>query len=305
MLFPDEGDGGTPAPTTTAEAGAAALARIQAANEAGAVEGAEPEGRPRAGERRRAAAEPPTPQPEPEPPAQTPAEGGDPFDDESVQTFDRAYVEKLRREAAQNRTRAKSAERFEAAFEGYSDEEVGVLLDLTAGLANPDRRVEAATQLQRIGQAVLAEGGTRQDAEEAMQAAAAGQPEEQVLTVAEYERLRAEEARDREAAIAVEKIESEALELGYAPENPDTPLFWHFAVSSKDHPGDLQEAHKAVQAYRQAIIDGYIAEARSKNSRFPALATTGATPASGESAEAPKDFKSAREAVEARVRAAR
>lgn len=281
MFIPDDGGGGTtPAtPTTTAEASAAAAARI-AALPPEPAEGAE------------------TP---PATPAATVPAGGAPEGEQQPETFDRAYVEKLRREAAEHRT---EAQRFKEAFDGYSPEEVSFLLDLTKGLASPDQRVDAAQRLAKVAEAVLAEGGTPAQAQQAVEAAAEGAKPEDVLTKAEYERLRAEEARDREAAEAVEKVEAEARSLGYDEKNPDSALFWNFAVNSKEHPGDLQKAHEAVEAYKATIIKGYVEQHQERRGRFPALPTTGATPAPP-AGEVPKTFKTAREAVEARVAASR
>lgn len=225
-------------------------------------------------------------------PASSPAES-DPFDNAEIQQFDRGYVEKLRREAAERRTAVKA---YEDAFGAYSPEQREGWLSLAQSLASddPSVRLEAARIMQEVSNDILGPGSITETPE-----AAGGEPdlgEKQFLTEEQLEAKLAE--RERKAALDAEvsKVNQEVSALGYKEGTPDYhDLMWR-AVNQHGH--DLHKAHEARQAERQAVIDSYLADIEKNGA--PALPGAGQP---GQQAHGVKDFKDARAAAEARIAA--
>lgn len=224
----------------------------------------------------------------------SPAAESDPFDNAEVQTFERSYVEKLRKEAADRRTAAKA---YEDAFSGYSPEQREGWLSLAQSLASDDPtvRAEAAKIMQEVSNDILGAGSITETGEKP-----AGEPdlgEKQFLTEEQLEAKLAE--REQKAAIDAEvrKVNEEVAALGYKEGTPDyNDLMWR-AVNQHDH--DLQAAHAARQAERQAVIDSYLADIEKNGApRLPGAGQPGNQPS------AITDFKGARASVEARIAAA-
>lgn len=181
----------------------------------------------------------------PEAPA---APAGDPFET-GADTFDRAYVEKLRQESARYRT---ERNQFTDAFEGYEDADRGVLLDLARTLRTDP--TAAAEWMREQAEAIL-QGQQPPPAEQ--------QPGEYLTRDqlrAEYDRLRNEERATEQRNRSVEAINTTVKELGYDPNGFDGMAFMAYAM--QHHPGDLKAAHEAVSAMktaeRQTAIDEYL-----------------------------------------------
>lgn len=214
----------------------------------------------------------------------------DPFDDEGVTQFDRAYVEKLRKENAKYRDRAKP---YESAFAGYSDEaREFVLSNLVPSLISDyEGTIKAlASEL----------GITQAEAEQVVEDATQGAEEEKPLTRAEAEKLWAEREQAREAEAeakrAQEQIVAEAKELGFdlnagkgTREHADAQFLLILARDSFD--GDLKKAAEAIEAGRQQLIAEHIEKLNAENGKAPAPVSSGAVGA--KSSAAPTSLKEA------------
>lgn len=222
-------------------------------------------------------------------PAVTPAApAADPFDDATVQTFDRSYVEKLRREAAEHRTAAKP---YKEVFDAYDDADKEIWFDLAKSMA-ADPKVGAQKMLE-LAQGLLEAGNT----EGANQVLDGIEGEPEYLTAAQLEAEFAKREKQAKLDAEVQNINSEAKELGYKENTPA----WRDLMSRAlhDHNYDLKAAHAAREAEKQAVIDSFVA---SKGQGPVVPAAAGAAPATG---TVPKTMEEAREATRARLKAAR
>lgn len=183
-------------------------------------------------------------------------------------SFDRAYVEKLRRESAGYRERAK---RYNDVFDGYEEDAVNEWLELASTLKNDPRA--AAERFQTIAQAIL-----EAQEEVAPEAPVDHAAQDAPLTRAEFEALMAE--REQQAALKARtiQIEVDAKSLGYekGTEDYDELLF----VASRLPNGSIQDAHAKITAKRQAVIDRYVASLAAKPA--PTVPDPNGAPASGE-----------------------
>lgn len=182
------------------------------------------------------APEAPPAEPAPEaPPATEPA--ADAFEDEAVQQFDRAYVTKLRTEAAGHRTEAKA---FKDAFSGYSDEERAVFLELATGLAgDPDTRLATAKRFQEIATAVLGNAP-----------AAEPTPEDDApMTKAQVQAYLAEQEAAKDQDRRVADIKTRATDLGY---KVGSASYQTLLFLARENGGDMDKAHAAIKDEREA-----------------------------------------------------
>jgi hypothetical protein len=185
------------------------------------------------------------------PPEGAPA--ADPFDT-GADTFDRPYVEKLRREAERYRTTART---FEEAFEGYDPADREVLLELAKTLRTSpaDAARWMADQAQRLldehgGTGPAGGGGDQQPGDDAP------------LTAAEVRQMIAQARQEWAQEQATTSYTNEAFgqirEAGYNPEGPDgTSIIW-YAVNETG--GDVAAAIARHKAAEQAVVDRYLAE---------------------------------------------
>lgn len=191
--------------------------------------------------------------------------------------FDKAYVAKLRKEAAGYRTKAKQYDTFES----YDEADRKVWLQM-AELYKSDPAA-AADYMEAIAKGVKGA---------AVPAPAEPAPgDDAPLTRAQIEALFSE--RENAAAVKVEtsRIESEAAALGYTP---GTKQYRYLCETARDETGgDLKAAHEAIEAEYQARIDRFVGEAARRVDGSPVAPAAGAgAPPSGENA-APTSFKSA------------
>jgi len=180
-----------------------------------------------------------------------PAVEVDPFDNAEQATFDRAYVEKLRQEAASNRVSAKEMRERYASFEGYDDGDRQLWSQLAEELQNDPRT--AAANFKTISENILS---SFEDGEEPTTAAVeevAGDflTEDKLKSFMQnYER---EQSIDREA----QGMLSKARELGYDDGTDEQILL--LTIASQKNIG-IEDAHKAFENISQARYDKYIAE---------------------------------------------
>lgn len=191
----------------------------------------------------------------------------DPLSDlpENQAVFDRGYVEKVRGEAQRYREEARTAsaaaERYNQVFGVYDEADRGVWLDLASTWATDPNR--AAQIMQQIASGVL--GDQDAGAGTAGPSSPGDQPEtptfdgeeltpERVQELIE-EKFTAREAKQAEAQ-AVEEVYAEVRQAGFDPNTAEGfMVLWnanHFTN------GDITEAVKMTNSYKQSIIDGYV-----------------------------------------------
>lgn len=200
-------------------------------------------------------------------------------------TFDRKYVEKLRRENASYRERAK---KYESVFEGYEDQAVEEWKHLISGFKNDPKTV--AEQMKELADQVLGQ----YTEEEKEQIAEAVQDGEQVpLTRAEFDKLMKERESQWEMDSLVKDIEQEATALGY---NLKSREYKVLLMTAQDLPsGSIQEAHEMLLAERQKYIDAEIERLEKEAGGYRRPSSTVGVP----SGETPiKDFKGAKDALD-------
>jgi len=198
-------------------------------------------------------------------------------------TFDRAYVEKLRQESAGYRTRAKT---YDEAFDGFDDESRDVFLGLARDLVNSPE--SAARRMIEVSRQLLGED---------FDSALTGPPP--ALTREDAERLWAEKEAARGQEDAIRAVQNEARELGYKDDTPDmSELFW---FASNQTGGDLKAAHEKVEARKQAAIDEFLEKKRAAGESFTTPTTAGIT--AGGDGEPAHTFAEARARAEARFAA--
>ena len=207
----------------------------------------------------------------------------------------RKYVEKLRKEAAAARVKAKEAR---APFEGWSPDDAKVLGEVIQ-LAAADPKVGAA-KMREIAD-LLDKGdveGAAEAAADASEAAAAHlTPEDIDAKVRE-----AVDAKDREHQLNVKRDEiiAKTKELGYEPGSADYFTVLHVAQFETN--GDLEAAHAKIEERNQAIIDKFLDTKREEAAGTPRYARR-SEHAVAEMTEPPKDMKDARNRARSRFTA--
>jgi hypothetical protein len=215
----------------------------------------------------------------------------DPFDaDPTADSFPRSYVERLRQEAAARRTEAQA---FKEAFEGYSDDDRTVLLDLAKTLRTDP--ASAAEWMRAQAEALLAGD----------EAAGAGDGEgddldpDAPMTPAQLEKY----LTDREAKKAAEAAETERVDaivkeaeaLGFSEKANRREYLALLDIATHDTGGDLAKAAEQLKAERQKVIDDFLA---AKAAEADATPTTPSQAGGGrEPFEAPKDWDDLRKVL--------
>jgi len=209
-------------------------------------------------------------------------------------TFDRAYVEELRREAAGYRTRLREVESY---FDGYTEEErdaLGQYLQLSraAEQGDPD-----AIQILEELFAGDDDGGYDEEPDEGFQF-----DEDYFRTLArqEAEFLYQQESAHRAQVEAVQGIQQRAEQMGYQQGSEDYILLLKFAndLDPDEHSDLLASADQQVKAYRQQIIDSYISEKQQQASGPRTPQSNGAAPNLG---QPPRTLAEARQALHDRL----
>jgi hypothetical protein len=199
-----------------------------------------------------------------------------------VETFDREYVEKLRSEAAEHRVRAKEANE---AFEGFDEPTRAEFLDMARGLNDPDRHVEVAQKFYDVAKRVFDHYGI----ETPEMVPDPNRP----LTPKQLEDRLQQEREERDLAEQTRILDAEIKSLGYETGTPDHFALMRMAWARED--GSIQEAHKAVEAWKKGIITEWAKHFQEKQDRHLDTAPqVGLAPAEAP-AEDPTTFEGARE----------
>lgn len=180
-------------------------------------------------------------------------------------TFKREYVEKLRRESASYRERAK---KYQEAFDGYEDEAVGEWLRLAQSLRNdPKGTAEELAQLvEQINNAYSEQESKNQELDAERQVA-----EGEYLSRAEVERMFAEREQKADTERRIAQIELDAQNLGYKLGSEEyDELLW---TASKLQSGSIKDAHEKLESRNQAIYDRMIEKMNGKDYKVPAGVT--------------------------------
>lgn len=208
--------------------------------------------------------------------------------------FDRAYVEELRREAAGYRTRLREVESY---FDGYTDEErdaLGQYLQLSRAAEQGDP--EAIQILEELFSSEYDDGDEYDDSE------TFEFDEDYFRTLArqEAEFLYQQEEAQRAQVEAVQSIQSRAEQMGYKQGSEDYILLLKFAndLDPSEHSDLLSSADQQVKAYRQQIIDSYIAGKQQQADGPRTVQSNGSAP---NLAQPPRTLAEARQALHDRL----
>lgn len=176
----------------------------------------------------------------------------DPFDNAEVQSFDRAYVEKLRNEAAEKRVALKT---FNEAFDGYNDAERDFFMDVIRGLKDEGGRDAAARRALEVFKSLV-------EPETDPSPLSGGDPEEdeedRPLTIKEWKALQEKQQAEAAETEAVEAVKREAGELGYTVGTREYRRLMDVAVHETK--GDLKKAHEVLEAERNTFIEEYLSK---------------------------------------------
>ncbi len=212
----------------------------------------------------------------------------DPFDSGS-DTFDRAYVEKLRQESASYRTKAKP---YEETFGGYSDEDREVWFEAARRFAADPK--DGGEYLKSIADAVLAEYQEQQEP--------ITDDNDVPLTRAEYQALREAEKQQAAQDAEVARIEKKAADLGY--DTTSEEYTYLLTVASRLPDGDLDKAHAKIQAAEEARFQARLDKMKADAEGSPTAPNSGSGAAP--SGERPlKTWKDAEMASRAMLEAAK
>lgn len=223
---------------------------------------------------------PATPPVEVPPPADPPADapivedaapGGDMPEEPSLDRLDgevdSAYLERLKNESIKHRLEAKDVrqqfEPWKDVLTGWDADEAAAVRELL--VAAKEGNVDAIKEILGLG------GDPTPEAQPAPTAEAQG-----YLTQADLERILSEREQRAQIDAQVKAIENEAKELGYEQGSNDYALLFKIAHEKTD--GDLQAAHQQVQAWKQSLVDQFVAQ----KADAPIAPPSAGGPASGE-----------------------
>jgi hypothetical protein len=243
----------------------------------------------------------------PEPPAPDPEIEEIPEGD----TFDRAYVERLRGEAAKHRTAKQDLMRH---FDGYSDAERTRFLELAAKLQSSPE--EALEEFRGVTNRLAAQLGKEPFMNEAPtpDPIPVSEPEpvdaSTALTASDVERLVTERLEaERAAAAQQDEIKSTFAEAEALDDSYKDPTVKSYLFAVAQHNGtDLAGAHEIIQAQRQAAEDEAVERYRQSlreggTPGHPPRLPTGDPATATKNQGPPKTLEEARARAEERFRA--
>lgn len=186
------------------------------------------------------------------------------------ETFDREYVHGLREEAAGWRTKLREQE---ARFEGVDEETITALVEFARlSKAAESGDADALAQLnEMMGEDAPADPAPVQEFTE---------ERFRQLAREEAERLVTEQSQAQQQEAAVRGIVTKAESLGYTQGSEDYILLMRAANAADpaEHQDVLAFADTQVKAYKQSILDAYLAEKETATDGSPQLTQPGAAP---------------------------
>jgi hypothetical protein len=189
------------------------------------------------------------------------------------QSIDPAYVEQLRREAAERRAKLKT---YEDVFGLYDDEDRQVWFELAKTVAQDPK--EGGKMMYELGRRLLGE----EPEPETPQTETSPDPV-QIVDKIVSERLSAWEEEQQ-----IREIQQEARALGYDPDSREyLNLLW---VAYKETNGDLKAAHQKIEADKERLVQEFLEAQKAQNEQFPPQ------PASGTVAGSEREIKTLEDA---------
>lgn len=180
--------------------------------------------------------------------------------DTGAETFDRAYVEKLRKEAASYRTKAQP---YAEVFDGIADEDREVLLDMARQYkTDPKAAISYFEQVTNGLRETFAEEIARTEDE-------LNRP----LTRGELDKIFAERETKSKQEADTARITAEAKDLGYDADNP--MLVTLLDLASKTPGGDLKAAHDKIEALYEARVQAAIDKMKADADSSPTAPSSG------------------------------
>lgn len=212
--------------------------------------------------------------------------------DTGADSFDRAYVEKLRQESASYRTKAKEYEPYAQVFESYEEEDRAVWQEAMRRFKDDPK--DGGEYLRQIADAVLAEYQEKQEE-------LVTDDQDRPLTMAQYTALREAEREKAEKDAEVARIEKTAAGLGY--DTTSEEYTYLLTVASRLPDGSIEKAHAKITAAEEARFEARLAkmQAEAEDSPTAPNAGSGAAPSTERSL---KTWKDAERASKARLEAA-
>lgn len=225
------------------------------------------------------------------PAGEAPAVETDPFES-GADTFDRKYVEKLRKENADRRT---SLKQYETAFEPYAEDERAVWLGLAQLTAvDPKAGAKALADLAKA----LEEGLTPEDA-----ADKAGIPtpdEDKPLSKKDLDAYMADQKKELEIASAAAEIEAKATAAGYKVGTTEYKLLLTRAM---DMNYDLDAAIKAEKDEIQTKAEKLIADKLASGEKWPITPAQGGSGSPSGEVQHDGSFQRAEKGLRAKIAA--
>lgn len=224
---------------------------------------------------------------------QAPPATPEPTDGGGEDTFPRSYVEELRQEAADYRTRAKN---YEQAFSGMTEQEQRTFLNLAQDITqDPAAALETLRKVQEnLAQQYEPEDAAPTSPDQTTNGQAQMLTPEQIEAMVEARFAeRDNEAKQRGR---VQEVFDEALAINpsYKPGSDSLVQLLHVAQTDPAAGGTLQGAHMVLmgklEELRQWAIDDYRSSLGERSTRRP---VQGGTPTTGSPAEPPKDLAEA------------
>lgn len=198
-------------------------------------------------------------------------------------SFDRKYVEKLRRESASYRERAK---KYEQVFEGYEDGAVDEWKTMISSFRQDPKGV--AEQMRDLSAQILDQFTPAEQAE----IVEAVQDEEKPLTMSQLQSILDQRQQETELSSLVADIEGEARELGYNLKSREYKIL---LMTAQELPsGSIQEAHELLESEKQREFDKRIGDLEKAGGGYRRPSDLVGVPSNEKSI---KDFKQAKEAL--------
>lgn len=223
--------------------------------------------------------------------------------DTGADTFPREYVEKLRKEAGDYRTKYAP---YRDAFGDVSEEVQEYLLDLNRLLISPDKSA-AAAELKDLLKHL--EPGSPEAAKVEAAIESTEVEEDKPLTLKEWKSIQEGEKAKAAETDSVEQIYSQARELStdWANYDKDADEFGDMAsllfVATNKTKGDLEAAHKLrADRYEAAVseeVDKRLNSIREGSLKWAPIVSTGTSPA--EEPVTPKTWEDARKRANSRI----
>lgn len=221
------------------------------------------------------------------------------FDDAAVTTFPREYVEKLRREAGDYRTKYAP---FRDTFDGADEDVQEYLLGVNRMLLTPGDKTDAIAELKDL----LKHLEPNSEAAEAVEAKLDEIDEDAPLTLRQWNEIQAKKSEKEkgEADIATIYSTAKALDPSYDKDGDEYgDLASLLFIASNKTKGDLGAAHKLradrFSAAVEAEVERRLGDIKTGARKWAPITSTGDAPI--EPKDEPKTYAEARKRGDSRI----